>query len=357
MKKIILILCILLLGGCYDYVEVTDIAILTGMIIDYEDNKYKITSQLIVNEEENNIKVYTTKGESIEKALLEITKMLNKEVYISHLKTIFLTDRVIESKANYYDYLLRNAKSKMNFFVYYINGEDKLFDYNSSKNGSALYIENVTKYNDKMFSSSNSLSFIELVYEKLEYGLNIVYPSIETKEEQLLLSDLVSYNYKLKKLTLNQLESIYYNLTKNNTINSELEYKCDDNIFSLDVLNSKTTYKWEKEKFTITSNIDSILKNYNCKYNNIDKELNDKLSKIAEKENKKQIEKLISKAIDNENDFLGIGNYIYKHDKDYFDFKKNEWDPNLKNIKIKVHTNVNIKATGETRKGEKLWKK
>ena len=178
MKKIILILCILLLGGCYDYVEVTDIAILTGMIIDYEDNKYKITSQLIVNEEENNIKVYTTKGESIEKALLEITKMLNKEVYISHLKTIFLTDRVIESKANYYDYLLRNAKSKMNFFVYYINGEDKLLDYNSSKNGSALYIENVTKYNDKMFSSSNSLSFIELVYEKLEYGLNIVYPSI-----------------------------------------------------------------------------------------------------------------------------------------------------------------------------------
>ena len=52
----------------------------------------------------------------------------------------------------------------------------------------------------------------------------------------------------------------------------------------------------------------------------------------------------------NNNDLLGIGNYIYKHNKDYFDFKNKNWDNNLKNIYIETNSNTKINSSGEIRK-------
>lgn len=44
MKKIILLFMLLLLTGCKDYTEINDLGIISGMIIDYKDNKYEITT-------------------------------------------------------------------------------------------------------------------------------------------------------------------------------------------------------------------------------------------------------------------------------------------------------------------------
>ena len=56
-KTIILILSIFMLYGCYDYVEINNLVIISGMLIDYKDNNYYITSQIIENENETKINV------------------------------------------------------------------------------------------------------------------------------------------------------------------------------------------------------------------------------------------------------------------------------------------------------------
>lgn len=43
MKKIILSLFILMLCGCWNYNELNNYSIATGMAIDYEDNKYIVS--------------------------------------------------------------------------------------------------------------------------------------------------------------------------------------------------------------------------------------------------------------------------------------------------------------------------
>ena len=48
MKKIILLFILLLLTGCKDYTEINDLGIISGMIIDYKDNKYEITTEIKV---------------------------------------------------------------------------------------------------------------------------------------------------------------------------------------------------------------------------------------------------------------------------------------------------------------------
>lgn len=91
MKKIIIMLIsIFLLSGCADYVEINDLAIISGIAIDYENDLYKLTAQLIENDKESKVVVLTTASSSIDEAMSEISKLSNKELFISHLKVLIL---------------------------------------------------------------------------------------------------------------------------------------------------------------------------------------------------------------------------------------------------------------------------
>ena len=102
MKKIlILLIMIFSLTGCKDYIEINDLAILTGIVIDYTDDMYEVTAQLIVNDKKSNTKVFTTKSSSINEAIAELSKLSNKEVFISHLKVLIVTDNIIKNNIDF----------------------------------------------------------------------------------------------------------------------------------------------------------------------------------------------------------------------------------------------------------------
>ena len=83
MKKIIIpLILILSLSGCKDYIEINDLAILTGIVIDYKDDMYEVTAQLIVNDKDSKIEVFKTSSSSINEAIAELSKLSNKEVFI-----------------------------------------------------------------------------------------------------------------------------------------------------------------------------------------------------------------------------------------------------------------------------------
>ena len=48
-----------MLCGCSDYIEINDLAILTGIAIDYKDELYDVTAQLIINEKDSKQTVET----------------------------------------------------------------------------------------------------------------------------------------------------------------------------------------------------------------------------------------------------------------------------------------------------------
>src|SRR5574344_604636 len=124
MKKIIIpLILILSLSGCKDYIEINDLAILTGIVIDYKDNMYEVTAQLIVNDKDSKIEVFKTSSSSINEAIAELSKLSNKEVFISHLKVLIVTDRIIKKDIDFKDYFLRSSKSKMNFYIYVIDND------------------------------------------------------------------------------------------------------------------------------------------------------------------------------------------------------------------------------------------
>ena len=347
MKKILLLLMILLLTGC-DYVEINDLVIISGMIIDYKDNKYEITSQIIENDNKSIVKVFTTNGESIEECLSELSK-------ISHLKIVILTDNIIKNKIDYQDYFLRDTKSKMNFYIYYIEDKykDEILKLNENES-SSFYIKELMDFNNKIFSSSTPVSFLDLIYKQKEYGISEVYPNITIKKnndkEVLYLQNIVMFNDNNEKITLNDNESIFFNMLINKLNKTTINTPCEENDFSIIINKSNASFKWTNKTLNINIKIKAKLSSYNCKYSLNDIDTMQKLSELLNENIKNNINNVVNISVNNKIDFIGIGNYIYKHDKNYYNFEKDNWNNELKNINIKINVDSAITSIGEMRK-------
>ena len=268
-KLIIVIFSILILYGC-DYIEINNLVIISGMLIDYKDNNYYITSQIIENENETKIKVYKTKGVSIEECLTELSKLSNKDLFISHLKVIILTESTIKNKNDYQDYFLRDSKSKMNFYVYYVDDKykDEVLNIYKDNKGSALYIKDLMEFNNKIFSSSTPLSFLDLIYKQKEYGIDEIYPNLVVKENNgekvLYLQNIIGFNQNKEKIILDDKDGIFYNMITNNIQKTSINIPCDNKDFTISLNDIKTSYKWNNNIFNINVKTNGKLSSYEC---------------------------------------------------------------------------------------------
>ena len=352
MKKIlILLIMIFSLTGCKDYIEINDLAILTGIVIDYTDDMYEVTAQLIVNDKKSNTKVFTTKSSSINEAIAELSKLSNKEVFISHLKVLIVTDNIIKNNIDFKDYFLRSSKSKMNFYVYVINEDikDKVLNIYKENDGSSIYLEKMMKFNQNIFSSSTPLKFTEYAYYTLEKGYTNIYPKIDivknNDKEVLYLSNLTTFKDD-KEFELSENESIFYNILTNKANKSSLTINCDENTFSIEIQDIKTKFKLNDNKIYINNKSTTKIVDYKCKYDLNKKETIEKLINLTNNYIEANINDLLKFIKKNDTDIIGIGNYIYKHklksyNKEY-----------LSNINFEVKSNTNITSVGEI----KRWK-
>ena len=80
MKKVILLLlCLFFFTGCSDYQELSDINIINGIAIGYEDGEYVVSFEIIKNEASDNSsevtsKVITAKDSNLDLAFNEAIK-------------------------------------------------------------------------------------------------------------------------------------------------------------------------------------------------------------------------------------------------------------------------------------------
>ena len=123
MKKYLTILFIILLtSGCWNYRELNEFAIVTGMAVDYQEDKYQL-SFLIANGNKNESEqaktsILTGKGITIYDAFKDISLMSPKELYISHLSVVIISEDVARKGINnLLDYLLRDPQSHQNFYM------------------------------------------------------------------------------------------------------------------------------------------------------------------------------------------------------------------------------------------------
>lgn len=120
-KKIfILILVILLLTGCSDYRELTDMAIISNLGIDKVDEEFHITVQILNSKSNSNddskknsseVILYNSKGKTIHEALRNTTLESPKKLYVGHLESIIISERIAKSNiSELFDFILRDPE-------------------------------------------------------------------------------------------------------------------------------------------------------------------------------------------------------------------------------------------------------
>ncbi len=317
MKKILLILLLILCTGCYDYNELNEIAIISGVGIDKLNNEYVVTYEVInteaSKESSNDIKKYNVKGNggSLSEAFNNVNETLAKKAYFEQIKVMVITKNV--NILDISDYLFRNEKINTNFYLVLCNDIDEIFDFTSvNEPNNSIAIYNLLKQNDY----ANITNLFDLKINTLIEGYDISLPLI-TLDNELSLKTIGIYNNNKFIRYLNDNEYRIYKYLSNK---KDILINSNDN--SIKIYNSKLNYNLENNSITLKyeakAEINSLNISYDLRDINSYNELSNEFTTVTENEITNFIKQL---QIDN-SDILNILNkYKLKYPDSSITFK------------------------------------
>ncbi len=369
MKKIIIIIICLMLTGCFNYKELNNYAIVTGLSIDKSDNGYEvsalITNAIKENENKTNISVVSGKGKSIYSAIKDINLKIPKELYLSHLNVIIISEEVAKDGMKpILDYLVREPESHQSYYLI-ISKDTK------AKNALSILDPIANFPSENIYSNLENSRDLQskIIYDKvnqyigkvLEKGIHPILNSLiivgssekgSNTEEQnnvelknyIMLDNLAIFkNDKLVDYADSD-ESVGINILLDNIDEIYIEIPCNKSNIILSSNSLITKTKVNKQSVNINVDINSKINELGCdiKLNNNNLK---KIEKDAEEKIINQIKKALQLSINNKTDIYGYGTRLYKKDYKYFNTIE-DWDEYFTNLKFNINVDVKIKDKG-----------
>ncbi len=381
-KLILLIIIIINLSGCYNYKEINDYAIVSGVSIDLDskdENKYKVGVQIMnakKEEESDNslITFYESSGKTIYEALETIMLDSPKQLYLGHNEVIVIGENLLRKKnpLEYLDYFMRDAKTEKKSLVMVAkekNAYDVLKIITPLETISSKNLLSTLGVSDNYSGILTIIKIDEFIKDIANPLVEPIIPAIsvtgDVKEgekmdnvkksdpDAKLSFDTLAY-FKNNKLAgyLTDDESVGYNFLAKTPKETYINIKCDNNNYAtIRVTNSnikeKVYYKNKIPTILVNANIQADVLEYNCKADF----LNDsKKIKSIEKKSANKIKKLMEKTINKlytkeKSDALKYVKKFkakkYKQTKLY-NYSK---DDILNKIKFNLNVKVKIKST------------
>lgn len=350
MKKIlILILTIFLTSGCFDYIELNDLSIVTGISVDYENKEYTVAFEILNEQKEGKESskkeavIIKDTGKTIIEAFYNVTKKVPKKAYFAHLKCLIISEEIAKNKLeNLIDYYLRNPDIRNEFNTIIAKDLSAYELLNSGNEDNPIIsdtIESLLNNNKYYKNNTTSNPFEEMVTDILLFGTETKIPVIGKEEDYLDVLGIGVFNdYHLQGI-LSAEDSMTYNILTGDALNATYTIPCDNEFISLGIYKSEPSIEVSKNTVKIKANleasvIDSVC-NYNFKDPEVYKELNKKYAQFFEE----NITNFIDTTIKLDSDALGVGRtyYIKSRKKDENIFKTAKYD-------VDVTLNINKKG-------------
>lgn len=383
MKKLI-ILILLLFGvcGCWNYKELDDYSIITGIAIDKDEDNYEV-SVLISNaskssgespdSSESKSVVYSGKGNSIFKALKDIALISPKELYLDHFSILVISEEIAtEGVYNIVDFFLRYPNARKDFSVAIAKdckAKDTLKIITPLTDFPSQSISDNLRFSSLLQGAISNLSYNDLMYNLIAPGIEVTMNSIKiigdeekgSSKENTESSEPKTY-LKLGNLALfkddkfvawtSEEESFGINIINNKITEMYIKIELDDGYVVVSPVNFESEVqiklKDDKPQVSIKASGNAKVMEVN---GHIDLENDSVIKEIQKKSNKEvknYIEKAIKVATENETDIFGFGLKLYKSNPDYFDKNKDSWNVNLKNLNIDIKSDLIIKSISST---------
>ena len=308
MRKIFIILILVFfISGCYDYRELNDMSVVTGIGINYKDDKYIVSLEVtksIKDGSSNEIEtiVYTGENKVLADAFLEAKNSSDKYVYMEHVNILLVSESLCKKGiGDIVDYIVRDTTINSNYYMAVVDDPGKVFEIKQENDSTSNVITNTINYylDDTSFDDLDIMS---------SYMINknddIAIPFITLDKD---------------KVTFNKVA--YFNGDK-------MVGKIDSKLYTLLRLNSDN-------EIIIKICCEGLIKEINKK---VDMEKDDSynyLSRIISKDMEEDIRLFLDETLTNNSDLLGL------QDKYYKKYKKI-----MNNINYKVDVNLKINKNG-----------
>ena len=380
MKKIIFSVFILfLICGCWNYKELNEYSIVTGISIDKIEDQYKV-SVLISNvpkggsgndnsSPNSEIVVYEGKGQSISEALKDIGLISPKELYLNSFYVMVISEDVAKDGINnVLDFFLKYSSSRNNFNIIIskdCTAKDTLKIMTSITNFPSQSISDNLKTTTKLQGAIKTVSFDDLISAIINDGID---PTISTitivgnieegfTKENLESSEPKAY-VKLDNLAIfkgdklidfaNHSESIGINILDNQINEMYFKVEIDNSFVILDTINFKS-----KLETNVINNVPKVTINLNGEariiesHGDIDlqnKEVLDKIRRLSNDKVKNFVYDAIKLEINTKSDFIGIGKNLYENNFRYYNKVKNNLYDILDKIQFNIYSDLIINS-------------
>lgn len=334
MKKIILILITLFLTtGCFNYLSLNDIAVVSLIHIDYKD-EYIVTVEVRENEKDNPnaSNFYTNSGISLDNAFENIGLTLNKALYLVDTDTLIITDSIIKDKLNNtLDYLTRENNIGNNFNILVSNDDiNEITETIKSNNkivGSYLKDSINNPYNNIV-----DIKYNEFVKDYLNDYKDMILPYGKLDDDKFMIDEAVIFNNDKELIRINNDDVKIYNLLNNVDRYSLFKIKYNEGslVYRVKSVKSKMDYKDDSIEIKL-----DIVGNFNEIDNiDLDKGNINELLDITKNKINNNVDTFVNELIINNIDTLGFKKIIYNKTKNKLD--------NINNLKYNVLVDVTL---------------
>lgn len=357
-----------LLTGCWDYISLNEITIVTGIAIDYaEDQKnYHLSFEIIDITQSNKDEgirtaILESEGSTLFDAVRKAKKRSANKLYFGDSAVIILSDQIArqENLFDIIDWYLKDAEHRenLNFIISKEKKASDLLKVKSPTDYITSYVIKEIVTEDHEVTSSTAKSKAYEIYNILkEKKQELTLPAFRLTHNNnptIEVDGMAVFN-KDKLVGYIDSQKSQYVLFASNKVNGGIftinldEKNKEDIALEISKSSTKTSYTYENDELSFAINIDLHVllgEDQILRTDITTKKLNE-IQKKAEKKLNEEVENIIKMVQSDFNtDIFGFSNIIYRKNPKLWNKIRKDWKNIFKTVSVKVKSDITIDNT------------
>ncbi|WP_307440443.1 Ger(x)C family spore germination protein [Bacillus sp. V2I10] len=379
---LILILTLFMAAGCWNRIELNEIAISVALGIDKEGDKILISDQVVIpgaiasktgGGSETPVTLYKESGDGIQQAARRMTTKSSRKIFVGHLQMLILSEEIAkEGIADILDHVTRDHEYRKDFYVVVareIRAEDALKILTPIEKVPATQMRSSLETSHKAWAGTGAVKIDQLTSDLISKGKEPILTGITLQgnleggmTDKIENTAILQYKglavFKKDKLVgwLDEEETKGYNYIRGDVKSTSGLIPCNEKEnATIEILsaNKKIKLKMEHGKPQIDLNIrlEGNVSDAQCSIDFSNPQSFLKLEKKTEKRLIEIIKKALNKAQkEYEADIFGFGEVINRKNPKYWEKVEKDWDKEFADLKVNVKATVKIQRIFKTQK-------
>ncbi|GGH33293.1 Ger(x)C family spore germination protein [Paenibacillus segetis] len=370
--KLIVLLSLVTISGCWNYAEVDDLSIVAGVAIDKNpaDGKLLLTVELVDTKSgpkqmQAGYKTISLAGDTMFDIVRKMISMTGKKLFWSHAKVIIISEEVArqEGVVRFIDWVTRDTETRADVFIF-VSKEKTAREILNLKStlDSITSFELAQMMRDEKYASSAPVVEIWDFINKLgTHGKSAIAPLVyihhNDKDNNERVGGTAVFIKDRMVGTLSDEESKYMLFAKNDIKGGVLPVKDEAGkpIFSLEIISNETKIKPVLTKEGVQIQINTVT------HTGLDEVMsstgftNFQSLKTIEQRAAEELEKNILAVIQNvqrkyHSDVFGFGEVVYERMPKAWRTMEKQWENEFSKLVVTVKSKVLIDSSGKTQR-------